>query len=370
MDGHSDPIRVGLVGFGFAGRVFHAPLISAEPRLKLLAVASSDPERVLHSVPMVRVAPNPADLIVADDLDLIVLATPNDTHAPLARAAIDSGKHVVVDKPFTTTLREARELVSCAEKNGRIVSVFQNRRWDSDYLTVRDVIEAGHVGEVTYFESRIDRFRPVVRNRWRERPGNGTGVWYDLGPHLVDQALCLFGLPDRINASLANQRDGAQSVDWAHVVLEYGSRRVILHASMLAAGGTNRFVIQGDQGSLVKRRPDQQEAQLLAGMFPGAAGWGEDDDDLILFAPDGTSSNLPAVRGDQREFYAGLAAALQGKGRAPVTAMQAVGVMAVIIAAEEASREGVAKRLDLNEAEWQAWDERPALRRHGEAAEA
>jgi predicted dehydrogenase len=157
------------------------------------------------------------------DIDLVVIATPNDTHFPLAKAALEAGKHVVVDKPFTVTLSQARELESLAKHCGRVLSVFHNRRWDSDFLTVSALINEGQLGEVCYFESHFDRFRPQVRQRWREQAGPGSGIWYDLAPHLLDQAVVLFGLPVSITVDLAQLRPGAQSTDYFHAVLAYPS---------------------------------------------------------------------------------------------------------------------------------------------------
>lgn len=332
----SSAIRVGLVGYGFSGKTFHAPLIASVPGLVLTAIASSDATKVLADHPAIRVYADPHALIAADEIDLVVVATPNDTHAPLARAAILAGKHVVVDKPFTLDLLEARDLLALAAQCGVLLSVFHNRRWDSDFLTIRAAIAEGIVGDVTHFESHFDRFRPMVRDRWRERVGAGSGVWFDLGPHLVDQALQLFGLPDRVQGSLAAQRSDAVTDDWAHAILDYGDRRVVLQATMLAAGGTQRFTVHGTVGSLTKRLADRQEEQLLRGMRPGAPDWGEDSDPLIVYIGDETHEQ-PAASGDQRDFYRGIAEALSSGARNPVEPIEALAVMAVVEAVRDAA---------------------------------
>lgn len=349
------PVRVGLIGYGFAGRTFHAPLIGAVEGLSLDAVVSRHPDAVRADLPGVGVRPTAEALLADEAIDLVVIATPNETHAPLARAALRAGKHVVVDKPFALDLGEARALVDLAGRTERLLCVFHNRRWDSDFLSVRAAIADGVIGRVTHFESRIDRFRPQVRDRWRERDVPGGGIWFDLGPHLIDQALLLFGLPDRVVASLARQRDGALTDDWAHVVLLYGERRVILHAGMLVAGGSARFVVHGTGGSLVKQAADRQEAQLLAGMRPGDAGWGEDADPLVVYAGDGTARHLPAHAGDQRRIYAEIAAALGGAGVNPVRPVEALAVMAVLDAAVVSARDGIAAELSLTNAERGQW---------------
>lgn len=337
MTNETDPIRVGLLGYGYAGRTFHAPLIGAVPGLVLAAVASGNAAKVHADIPGITVHADPRTLIESDDLDLIVVATPNDTHAPLAAAAIAAGKHVIVEKPFALDLDEARGLVALAAQKGVLLSVFHNRRWDSDFLTIRDALDGGLIGKVSHFESHFDRFRPVVRDRWRERGGAGSGVWFDLGPHLVDQAVQLFGSPDRVLASLAAQRAGAQTDDWAHVVLFYGERRVVLHASMLVAGGTRRFAVHGEAGSLIKAAGDVQEQQLLAGMRPGSQGWGEDPDSLIIFDESGGERRLPARSGDQRRYYLGIVEALHGRGANLVPPEEALKVMAIVEAAARSS---------------------------------
>ncbi|GBQ60366.1 oxidoreductase [Komagataeibacter swingsii] len=349
------PLRVGLVGYGFAGRTFHAPLINATPGLELAAVCSRQRDAVLHDWPQVTVTPTPDSLFALPDLDMVVIATPNTTHADLAIAALRAGLHVVVDKPFTTTLEQARTVARVARKQGRFLSVFQNRRWDSDFLGIRNLIATGQVGRVTELESRMDRFRPLVRERWRETDAAGSGLWFDLGPHLADQALHLFGLPDLVQASLASLRDNARGDDWAQVLLIYGERRVSLHCSLLAAWAGPRFVVQGTRGTIVKRQADQQENQLRAGMRPGDPGWGADPDDMLVFDGADTPRALPAPPGDQRIYYAMLRDAIMGRGHNPVPPIQAVALMAVMETCLESSQRQMALPLPLTERERQDW---------------
>lgn len=349
------PVNVGLVGYGYAGKTFHAPLVAATEGLSLVAIVSSRADDVRINYPGMSVEANPARLIARKDVDVVVIATPNDTHAPLARIAVEAGKHVVIDKPFALDMTEARSLIALADDKGVLLSVFHNRRWDSDFLTVRDALAAGMIGQARHFESHIDRFRPVVRDRWRERAGKGAGVWFDLGPHLADQALLLFGLPDRLQVDLATQRPGAVVDDWAHAILFYGETRVILHAGMLVAGGSPRFVVHGEGGTLLKRLPDRQEAQLIAGIMPGAAGWGTDDDALIVFDAQGHERLVPATPGDQRRFYAGMRDAILGREPNPVPAIEALAVMAVIEAGASSSHQQTAIPLPLTGKEVAHW---------------
>lgn len=351
------PLRVALMGYGYAGKTFHAPLIQAVPGLQLDVVASRDAAKVHADLPQARVIADPLAAIADPLVDLVVIASPNDTHAPLARAALRAGKHVVVDKPMALDLAQARELAALAQETGRLLSVFQNRRWDSDFLGVRERIAQGALGHVSHFESHIDRFRPQVRVRWREQAGAGSGLWYDLGPHLVDQALCLFGVPERVLASLATLRDGGEVTDWAHVVLAYPTRRVVLHASMLVAGGSPRFTVHGTQGSLVKPRADVQEAQLLAGVRPGDTGWGVDPDALVFYDAQGQAHPHAVPRGDQSRYYAGVRDAVRHGGANPVSPAQAIGVMAVLEAAIASSASGQAEVPALSAQECAAWND-------------
>jgi len=319
-----------LVGFGYAGRTFHAPLIAACPGLKLHTVVSSQTEAVHEAYPEARVAE--LDAALADPaVELVVIATPNDTHAPLARRALEAGKAVVVDKPFTLSLAEARELIASAEARGRLLSVFHNRRWDADFLTLQALIAEGRLGRLVRFESRFDRYRPAVRDRWREAAGPGSGVWFDLGPHLIDQALQLFGRPLAITCDLAVMREGGAAPDYAHAVLRYDRLRVVLHADMLSPAADLRFAVHGERASFLKEGLDPQEAQLAAGMIPGAPGWGEDPRPGVLVeGASGARVPVPGVAGDYRRFYRAVAAALAGEGPNPISAKEAAEVMAVL----------------------------------------
>jgi predicted dehydrogenase len=351
MTNANSTLRVGLIGYGYAGKTFHAPLIGATPGLQLAAVVSRDAAKVTADLPDMRVMDTPQMLFADPAIDVVVIATPNDTHAPLASEALRAGKHVVIDKPMALDLTEARALVAQADTSPGRLSVFHNRRWDSDYLAVKQAIADGLIGDVVHFESHIDRYRPVVRDRWRESAAPGAGIWYDLGPHLVDQALQLFGLPERVHASLVVQRAGGHSADWANVRLDYGVRQVIVHASMLVAGGARRFIVHGTRGSLIKTGADRQEAQMLAGQRPGSSGWGEDPDPLLHFDAEGKEHHRPAPSGDQRRYYVELRDALLARAPMPVRAIDALATMAVIEAGIAASREGHAMPLSLTQAE-------------------
>ncbi|UYK81541.1 oxidoreductase [Xanthomonas sacchari] len=342
--------NLALLGFGYVGRTFHAPLIAHTPGLHLHTVVSRQAEAVNAAWPQARVVADAAQAFADPRIDAVVIATPNQTHAPLALAALAQGKHVLVDKPFTLDVAEAQQVLAQAQRADRIVSVFQNRRWDGDFLGVRALLEAGTLGEIAEFHSHFDRHRPQVGDRWREHALPGSGLWFDLGPHLLDQALQLFGPPQALQADLALQRPGAQTVDYVHAVLRYPRLRVVLHAGSLVAANGLRFAVHGSGGSYVKHGLDTQEAQLRAGVAPGAPGWGEDPlpGQLRLVGADGTHAvqTLPAPRGDYRDCYAAFREAIAGRAPAPVDAAQALAVMRLLEAGVRSAASGCSVTLD------------------------
>lgn len=342
----STALRVGLVGYGYAGQTFHAPLIAGVPGLQLAAVASRDAARVHADWPAAEVVADPQALLRRTDIDLVVIASPNDTHFPLARAALAAGRHVVVDKPFTLTLAEARELAALAHARRRLLSVFHNRRWDGDFLTLRELADKGALGRIVHVESAFDRYRPAVRARWRESGAPGGGLWCDLGPHLLDQALQLFGWPPSIALDLATLRDGGQADDWFQARLTYPERRVVLRASMLAAAPSPRFVVHGTAGTWTKLGLDPQEDALKAGVrpcWPPLPGWGQDRNVSLITQPCGEALRTeyrPLRSGCQGAYYAAVHDALRGDGPNPVPPAQAVAVMALLELGRRSAHEG------------------------------
>lgn len=351
----SRTLRAGLVGYGFAGQTFHAPVLSAVPGLELAAVASSRPHKVHADWPGVAVVPDAAALVGRPDIDLVVVATPNAQHHPVAKAALEAGKHVVVDKPFTLDVAEARELELLAQRNNRVLAVYQNRRFDADYLTLKDLLASGELGRLVYLESHFDRFRPEVRDRWREQKVPGAGLWVDLGSHLVDQAVQLFGTPDTLQLDTAALRDGAQVEDYFHAVLRYESGphaplRVVLHATTLAAHAAPRYIVHGTRGSYIKHGVDPQEDALRAGQRPPMAGWGADPQDGELVVP-GSNGGEPQRRvwptraGNYLEYYAAVRDAILGHGPNPVPPEQAVALMELLDIGQQSAAEGRAIRI-------------------------
>lgn len=318
-------IRVALIGRGMAGTVFHAPLIRAVPGLELVTIAGS----------------GDAAAVIADPaVELVVVATPNLSHFPLAKAALEAGKHVVVDKPFTISADEADALVALAGERGLKLSVFHNRRWDGDFLTVRALLKEGRLGELALFEAHWDRFRPAIKQGWREVPAEGAGLLADLGPHMIDQALLLFGPPEAIEADVEVQRREAQVDDYWALTLHYGRLRVRLSAASLVAAPRPRFALHGAGGSFVKYGLDPQEAALRTGSVPGDPDFGRSKDDGLMTLADGSNARIATETGRYVAFYEGMAAAIRVGAPVPVDPADAREGLRLIALARRSAAEG------------------------------
>lgn len=334
-------LQVGLIGFGLAGSAFHAPLVEAERRMRLAAVATARLEALRERFPETAVTSVQA-LLADPAIDLVVIAAPNAFHAPLARAALDAGKHVVVDKPFVADAADGQPLIDLARRRERVLSVFHNRRWDGDFLTVERILREGRLGEVMLAELCWDRHRPAIKPGWREQAAPGAGLLADLGPHLVDQALSLFGVPDGVAGDVLAQREGAVVDDWFALTLRYGSKRVLLSASTLAADPRPRFALYGTAGSFVKYGLDPQEARLRSGGSVGSARFGEAPGDLRgrLTIGDGVPTRVPTEHGDWRRFYAAMAAAILDGAPPPVDPADTLAGLRLIELARRSAAEG------------------------------
>ena len=337
-------IRIGLIGYGLSGATFHAPLISAVDGFTLVRVASSHPEKVLRDFPHAIVSGNPDDMINADDIDLIVVATPNATHHALAKKALTAGKHVVLEKPFTVTLDEGRELIQLAREKDRVLSVFHNRRWDNGFRTARHCIESGALGEINTYQARFDRYRPLVRRRWREEDLPGSGTLYDLGSHLIDQALVLFGPPSTVFADVGAQRPGALAPDYFHLVLGYGNKRVILHSGSMVRHPGPHIEVHGSRGSYIKHGLDPQEDALKQGLRPGCADWGKEPASahgLVCYERDGQAitERIESLPGCYEAYYKGILDAVTMGKPVPVSAEDALKVIRITMLAMRSSAE-------------------------------
>jgi scyllo-inositol 2-dehydrogenase (NADP+) len=328
----SAPIRTAVLGYGLACKVFHAPFISAVPGLELTAIVQRRGDEAATHYPNVKILRTIEEAFNDPTIDLIVVATPNDTHFDLALRALQAGKHVVIDKPFSATSEQARELIAAARHAGKLVAPFHNRRYDGDFLTLRKLRADATLGRVVTIESHFDRFRPIQRaNTWKEASGPANGMLFDLGPHLVDQALALFGPPKAITASVRSDRDETAIEDAFIIVLDYGGSadnrylRYTCQATMLAAEPGPRFTVHGTAGSYVKHGLDPQEPALVAGAKVPPLGTStpwlpepESDWGTLTHAPNPadpanlTHTPYPTIPGDYRHFYANVRDAIQG----------------------------------------------------------
>ena len=341
----TNPINVGLVGFGLAGRVFHGPLIHANPNLRLSHILERRGDEARKRYPDAKIVRDLESLLRESSVHLIVVATPNTSHLEIAAQSLQAGKHVVVDKPFTITSTDADELIAMSKKVGRVLSVFQNRRWDGDFLTVRQILEQGAIGRLAEFHSRFDRFRPGVRpEAWREQSGPGSGVLFDLGSHLIDQAVVLFGNPTGVYADVRMQRDGAVAVDNFEVQLQYPTLKITLHAGSLVCEPSPRFLLYGTKGTYQKFGLDPQEDALKQGGIPGGPGWGEEPEDAwgaVSQCNGGLRrATYRTLAGDYSAYYTNVYRAIAGEEELAVKPEQSRNVIRLIELAEQSAREG------------------------------
>ncbi|OIJ98741.1 oxidoreductase [Streptomyces sp. MUSC 14] len=351
MSAAATPLRVGLIGYGLAGSVFHAPLIAATEGLALDTVVTSNPERQEQAraeFPDVRTAATPWELFDrAGELDLVVIASPNRTHVPLATTALKAGLPVVVDKPVAGTAAEARDLAALAEERGLLLSVFQNRRWDNDFLTLRRLLADGALGDVWRFESRFERWRPQPKGGWRESgdPAEIGGLLYDLGSHVVDQALVLFGPATEVYAETDVRRPGAETDDDTFIAVTHASGvRSHLYVSATTSQLGPRFRVLGSRAGYVKYGLDPQEGALREGLRPGPE-WGAEPEALWGRVGAGESpltgggTPVPTLPGDYPAYYAAVAGALRDGAPGPVTALEAAAALDVLEAARRSARD-------------------------------
>ena len=316
-------IKVGLVGFGISAKVFHAPFLTTVPGYELVSVVERTRNESQKLYPAMKVIRHIEELIADPLIDLIVITTPNETHFPYAKLALEGGKHVVLEKPFANSSEEAMQLVEIAKLSPGILSVYQNRRYVSDFLTIREIIDKNLLGEVHGFSAHYDRYRAEAKtNAWREEIKPGSGVLYDLGPHLIDQALCLFGLPHTITADIRKQRPHSKVDDYFDLQLNFGFSKVMLHAGMLVREPGPRYMIHGTKGSFIKYGEDPQEAALRAGISPMGQDWGQEPDTFqgllhTEFNGSVTKENYQTKKGHFGNYYKSLyQSIIEGK---PVT---------------------------------------------------
>jgi len=339
-------IDVGLVGFGLAGRSFHAPVIRAVPGLRLAAIVQRNGNEAATQYPGVRIVRTLVELLSISEIRLVVIATPNDSHYPLAHRCLAAGRDVLVDKPFTTTLEKAAALVQFAKKQGRLITVYQNRRYDGDFQAIVKLVASGALGRIVRFESNYDRYRPQLRpGAWRERSAAGSGIFFDLAPHLIDHALLLLGMPEALTADIRIEREGAVADDAFDLAFHYPrGLRADLRSSILAATTRPRFLLHGTQGAFVKQTFDPQENNLRNGHIPTDTAWGAEPEEnwgLLTLSENGTLTQrrVPSVNCDYRDFYANLRDALLGNAALAVTPEWALDVMRLLELARQSRKE-------------------------------
>ncbi len=340
-------IKTVLVGYGNAGKTFHSPLLDAANGIDLAAIVSSRPDAVHADWPGVTVIPDFDTALADPSVELIVLATPNQQHAPQAIAALKAGKNVVVDKPFAINAMEAQAIAEAAKASGKLCAAFQNRRWDSHVLTFKRFLDEGRMGDVAEVFLRYDRLRPVVPTRWRDQDLPGSGMLYDLGSHLVDQAVFFFGKPDWVMADVFAQRPNAAIHDYFNLILAYGRTRVIVHSCMIDAVPGAAIEAQGTKGVFIKYGLDTQEAALMAGGRPRDAGFGIDPSQAVFTPVDGLETGTPEQvacgPGNYVAYYEAVAAAIAEGRPSPVPLEQSLLVMRILDLALQSATKG--KRL-------------------------
>ncbi|HEY1809178.1 MAG TPA: Gfo/Idh/MocA family oxidoreductase [Acidobacteriaceae bacterium] len=347
------PIRTGVVGFGLAGRVFHTAVVQATSGLELACVVQRSGDDAKKEYPEAHLARSVEEMLRDVSIQLVVIATPSYSHYELAKQCLHEQRHVVIDKPFTLTSNEAASLIRMARERNLLLTAYQNRRWDGEFHTLRQVIASGELGRLVTFESHLDRFRPQPRREvWRENGGPGGGLLFDLGPHLIDQALVLFGAPDTISATVRVERDAAVVDDAFDLQLAWDRTRltVFLRSTLTACIPSPRFILHGTHGSFVKRGLDPQEAQLRSGMSPDAPGFGEDPESQWgeLRVENQEPRRVPTARGDYRGFYENVRDVMLGRAELEVTPEQAWRTTRLIELARESSGQGRRLHVDFS----------------------
>ncbi len=341
-----NPVNTALLSYGMSGEVFHAPLLMANPRFNLSIVVQRKSDTAQKHYPSIKVIRTVDEVIQDPAIELIIVNTPNETHFPFALQALEAGKHVVIEKPFTVTIKEANELIELSKKKNKILTAFQNRRWDGDFLTLKKVIDEKWVGKIVEFEAHYDRFRNYIEsNTWKEEEGIGKGILYNLGSHMLDQALVLFGMPDEIDARIGIQRPGGRVDDFYDIRFQYKDLNVIIKSSYLVREQGPRYILHGTEGSFITSSGiDPQEQALKEKKIPGSAGWGTHDKEYwgkLNTTINGlhVEGKIETIPGSYMAFYQNLYEVIREGKSLDVKAEQARDVIILIEAAYESNRQ-------------------------------
>jgi predicted dehydrogenase len=347
-------IAAALTSFGMSGLVFHGPLLEAHPGFRLKSVLQRTKDTARDKYPEITIVRTIEDLIRDPEIELVVVNATNDTHYHHARMALEAGKHVVIEKPMTNTIEDGNELINLARDKGLVLSVFQNRRWDSDFLTIKKVFEDGLLGRVVEFTSNFDRYRNYIQpNTWKEVTGPGSGLLYNLGPHLIDQAIVLFGIPEAVASDIRTMRTDSLVDDFFEVYLHYEKVKVRLHSSYLVREPYPRFTIHGTLGSFVKYGLDVQEAALKVGEIPGSPGWGEEGEAIwgmlnTEINGDHVVKRIQSEPGNYLTFYDNIFEVIRNNGKLKVTPQEALMNIHAIELAIQSSKERKTLPFDKN----------------------
>lgn len=347
------PVKTAILSFGMSGQVFHAPFLAVHPGFHFYAVWERTKNLAEQKYPGVKTFRSLDDLLNDKAIELVIVNTPNYTHYEYAKMVLLAGKHVIVEKPFTATVEEGESLIQLAREKGKLLSVYQNRRYDSDFKVMQKIVREGWLGDLVEAEFHFDRYKQEISPKaHKEIPGPGTGVLYDLGSHIIDQALQLFGLPEAVFADVRTIRPVSQVSDYFELLLYYPGLRVRLHSSYLVREQLPGYILHGSKGSFIKARTDVQETALQSGAVPGGADWGREPDHekgLLHTEKDGKNIRelVPAERGDYGEYFEGIYQALRGQSTPPVTAEDGLAVVKIIALALKSSSEGRVVRMEL-----------------------
>lgn len=345
MPGQYRPIPTAILAYGMSGEVFHAPLLTAHEGFRLSKILERRTDKARGRYPDIEIVRNIDDILADKDIELVVINTPHESHFDLTTRVLKAGKHAIVEKPFATNAEEAEKLIQLAAQQGVVLSVFQNRRWDGDFLTVQQVIKSGILGQLVEYEAHYDRYRPVPdTTTWKELPGAGTGSLYNLGPHMIDQALVLFGMPLEIDARLGIQRPSGVAEDYYDIRMKYSDLYVILKSSYLVREEGPRYVLHGVNGSYVKYGIDPQEQALKEGQIPGGPGWGIEpaaDWGKLNAVVSGLNveGKIATVAGNYLQYYQNIYEAIRGQKPLAVSPEQAIRVMQVMDACVRSNSE-------------------------------
>jgi scyllo-inositol 2-dehydrogenase (NADP+) len=342
----SKPIVTALASYGMSGQVFHAPFIEAHPGFQLKYIVERTQSLSAERYPLSAIARSFEEVLQDDAVELVVVNTPNQLHAPMAKQALLAGKHVIVEKPFSITVEEGKEVMDIASKQNKTLNVFHNKRFEGEFKTVRQLIQDKVLGKLSLFETHFDRYRPEIGpKKWKEEDVPGAGLLYDLGPHMIDQALVLFGWPEAITGDLQKQREGSKVIDYFHITLHYDQHDAIVTAGMFAEGPVMKYLIKGTNGMYTKYGADPQEALLKQGVLPTTYDWGKEASSQWgkITNSKGEESFVPTASGTYMDYYESVYQTIRNGAAQLVHAEEALDTIAVIELAHKSSEAGKIK---------------------------